>query len=348
MKRSQLEYILPSENIANEPSEPRDQAKLLLLNRDTGQCKHTHFTDLPNILTRNDVLVLNETKVFPARLFSGKIEILLLQEMSDHSWRAMHRGKVRVGQPLQFGSIEAHVVKKQDYEITVDFHAEREDILEYIETHGQTPLPPYIKSSEDEQSLRRAYQTVFAKHTGSVAAPTAGLHFTRSLLERLQESGVYVEYVTLHVGAGTFLPIKEDDITKHSMHSEYFSIQPETLARLNEYKLSGKRIVSVGTTTTRVLETITTEHNLLNSNMLSGETKIYMYPPYQFRFVDALITNFHLPHSTLLALVSAFVSKPNTQHEFVSFLESVAGKAYLEAIENNYRFYSFGDGMMIG
>lgn len=354
MKLSDLEYNLAKELIANTPIIPRDHAKLLVLNKKNGKIEHRHFFDLVNILTSNDVLVFNETKVFPARLFAEKIEILLLREEANNMWTAMHRGKVKVSETLKFEGISAKVISKKDYEITIKFLSSRNEVLEFIEKMGNTPIPPYISSKLDEKALRQEYQTVYAKNNGSVAAPTAGLHFTKELIESLKRCGVQIEYLTLHVGAGTFLPIKENDITKHNMHSEYFVLDNETAKRLNEAKNMGKRIISVGTTTTRVLETCadakTSQLTATSGStdlIISGETNLFIYPPYKFKFVDSLITNFHLPHSTLLALVSAFVTKPNTKESFVNFTESLIGQAYSEAINSNYRFYSFGDGMII-
>lgn len=348
MKLSKLEYILPNKNIAHSPTDPRDHAKLLLLNKMSGEIKHKHFYDLPQILTSNDVLVFNNTKVFPARLFAGKIEILLLRELENNTWTAMHRGKVTIGEILDFNNIHAKIISKKDYEITLQFVESRENILIFIQNYGKMPLPPYIKSPLSEPEIRNEYQTVYALKNGSVASPTAGLHFTKQLIQSIKDSSVQIEYVTLHVGAGTFLPIKEQDLTKHLMHSEYFEIDDQTIERLNTAKKEKKRIIAVGTTTTRVLESITTRKGLLSLHERSGNTNIFIYPPYKFKFIDSLITNFHLPHSTLLALVSAFVSEPNTQFPFRSFKESIIGHAYQEAIERNYRFYSFGDGMLIG
>ncbi len=348
MNLNQLEYILPQTCIAHEPTEPRNHAKLLSLNKNTGEISHKHFYDLPNILTPNDVLVFNNTKVFPARIFAGKTEILLLNELKNNIWTAMHRGKVKLEQILDFGHIHGKILNKKDYEIEIEFLEPREIVLAFLESDGQMPLPPYIHSNLTEHEVRQKYQTVYAKTNGSVAAPTAGLHFTNNLIQKLTEVGVQVEYVTLHVGAGTFLPIKHTNIEEHHMHSEYYSVEPETLARLNMTKSEGKRIISVGTTTTRVLETLANESGVLSANKLRGSTDIFIFPPYKFKFVDSLITNFHLPHSTLLALVSALVSSPNTQNKFSNFEDCIVGKAYAEAIKNNYKFYSFGDGMMIG
>jgi S-adenosylmethionine:tRNA ribosyltransferase-isomerase len=241
----------------------------------------------------------------------------------------------------------AVVLEKSTARTAIEFSVSPLQLREYLITSGHTPLPPYIHSAASEEQVRAHYQTIYAKNEGSVAAPTAGLHFTERLINSLSEKDVQMEYLTLHVGAGTFLPIKEDDITKHPMHSEYWSIEPDTIARLNEARAAGKRIISVGTTTARVLETIALPTGLLDAKAMSGETNIFMYPPYTFKFIDALITNFHLPHSTLLALVSAFVSAPNTKNNFTNFKDTVVGAAYETAIQHGYRFYSFGDGMLI-
>lgn len=352
MKLSQLNYELPEKLIANSPTFPRDHAKLLVLDKDTGEISHKHFYDLPSLLTPNDVLVFNQTKVFPARLFGeketgGKIEILLFNEIPTKGktvWRAMHRGKLREGQKVKFEDCNATVLKLLGSEIEIEFIVN--DFWEWLYAYGKTPIPPYIQSKDSEKELREEYQTVYAKDKGSVAAPTAGLHFTNKLIQELKDKGIRIEYVTLHVGAGTFLPIKETDITKHKMHSEYFLLDDDVAKRLNVAKKQGKRIISVGTTTTRVLETRakSSKNKLIPGR---GQTDIYIYPPYKFNFVDSLITNFHLPHSTLLALVSALVSDPNTKEVFSSFEKSTIGKAYMKAIKNNYKFYSFGDGMII-
>jgi S-adenosylmethionine:tRNA ribosyltransferase-isomerase len=224
--------------------------------------------------------------------------------------------------------------------VLIDTHLNKAKMMQLMAKFGHTPLPPYINSNEKESNLRKEYQTVYAKTFGSVAAPTAGFHFTQRLLAKLKKKGVQIEYVTLHVGLGTFAPIKVEKLEKHPMHSEEYSVDKKTFDRLKVAKKSGKRIISVGTTSTRVLETIT-------PNKLSGSTNIFIYPPYKFKFVDTLITNFHLPKSTLLTLISAFVSSPNTNNKFKDFKSSLMGKVYLEAIKNKYRFYSFGDACLI-
>ena len=219
--------------------------------------------------------------------------------------------------------------------------------MKCLQKSGHTPIPPYIKSSEKELNLRKEYQTVYADSLGSVAAPTAGFHFTKSLLHKLKVKGVQIEYVTLHVGLGTFAPVKTKNLEDHPMHSEYFEVEKDVAERLNTAKKIGKRIISVGTTSTRTLESISNKAGKLEIKKLTGSTNIFIYPGYKFKFVDALITNFHLPESTLLALVSAFVSSPNTDKKFRSFKTSLIGKAYVEAIKEKYRFYSFGDSSLI-
>lgn len=349
MKLSQLTYTLPESAIAHSPSTPRDHAKLLLLNKETNTIIHSHFYTLSEILTDNDVLVFNNTKVFPARLLGkketgGEVEILLLNQKTKNTWEAMHRGKVVRGMVLAFTELMGTVISKDGQLIIIEFDKEGKDFLKNIDLYGQVPLPPYIESFQNEAEKRESYQTVFAEHSGSVAAPTAGLHFTKELIQKLQKNGVEVEYVTLQVGLGTFLPIKNDNLTEHPMHSELATLDQKTADRLNTYKKIGKRIIAVGTTTTRVLESCMDAGTLVPQNKL---TNIFIYPPYKFKFIDALITNFHLPESTLLALVSALVSNPNTTNSFSSFEESIIGKAYTEALQEGYKFYSFGDGMLI-
>ena len=349
---SDLEFTLPPELIANKATEPRDHAKLLVVVRKTQEISHKKFFDLLSLLTPNDVLVLNNTKVFPARLFGekttkGKVEILLLTQTSDTDWTAMHRGKLSVGQEILFGNVSATVTQKHSQTITLSFSIGGNDLREFIWKQGQVPLPPYIHSEESEEENRNTYQTVYAKHTGSVAAPTAGLHFTSELLQKLEEKGIQIEYVTLHVGMGTFLPIKEENVTDHPMHEEHYEIDLDTVKRLNVAKSNGKRIVAVGTTTTRVLESVTDQTGLIDAEKRVGSTAIFIYPPRKYQFVDALITNFHLPHSTLLALIAAFVSEPNTSETFTTFKNSLMGKAYDVAIEHKYHFYSYGDACFI-
>lgn len=354
MKTSLFDYKLPENLIANAPISPRDHSKLMVINRINKTLVHKHFYDLADIFTGNDVLVFNQTKVFPARLIGqkptgGKIEILLTKQLSSNTWQAIFKGSLKSSSDILFPNAQAKILEVKDNEVKLHFDVN--DFWEWLYAYGQTPLPPYIKNKSSENKIRIQYQTVYAKNQGSIAAPTAGFHFTNKLLDKLKNKGTQLEYVTLHVGLGTFLPVKTDEIEKHKMHSEYFSLEQNTATRLNNAKKQGKRIISVGTTTTRVLESCATTKGKLEAK--TGKTNIFIYPPYKFRFVDSLITNFHLPHSTLLALVSALVSYPNLPDgrlvlpKFVSFKKSLMGKAYKEAIREKYRFYSFGDSSII-
>ncbi|MFZ3301121.1 MAG: tRNA preQ1(34) S-adenosylmethionine ribosyltransferase-isomerase QueA [Microgenomates group bacterium] len=345
MKTTLFDYQLPDGHIANSSVSPRDHSKLMVIDRNNGEIIHKHFYDIINYLTENDVLVLNDTKVFPARVFGqketgGKVEILLNKSLNKLTWEALCKPGIKIGTKVIFGEFYAEVIHRNSEIHILKFNINKVELLEKLQKVGITPLPPYIHNSEKESSIRKKYQTTYAKDVGSVAAPTAGFHFTKELLKKIKNKDIRIEYVTLHVGLGTFMPIKTDRLEDHVMHSEEFFIEPETLKRLKKYKKENKRIISVGTTATRVLESIAVG----NTN---GSTDIFLKPPYKFKFVDALITNFHLPKSTLLALVSAFVSFPNTKHRFIDFKNTVVGKAYMEAIKNNYRFYSFGDSMMI-
>jgi len=318
----------------------------MLLDRQTSTIRHKHFYDLSDIVSSSDVLVLNNTRVYPARALGkrttgGRVEVLFLKNIHSNVWEILGKNIPRAGEKIIFTKFYAKVVKKGLGTAKVEVISKDKNLLELLSSDGKTPIPPYIKSHLPESTLRSKYQTVFADKVGSVAAPTAGLHFTNKLLAKLEKKGVMIQYVTLHVGLGTFAPIKEKDLEKHKMHSEYYSVSKETYKALRGAKKSGKRIIAVGTTTARVLETIS------KTKKLSGETNIFIYPEYKFKFVDALITNFHLPHSTLLAMVSAFVSYPNTKNKFKDFKSSLAGKAYAEAVIKKYRFYSFGDAMLI-
>lgn len=345
MKTSLFDYQLPEGLIANTSASPRDHSKLMVIDRNSGKIDHKHFYNIIDYLTENDVLVLNDTKVFPARLFGQKetgrkVEILLNKSINEFTWEALCKPGIKTGIKILFGEFTAEVINRDSEIHILKFNITKENLLEKLQKIGVTPLPPYIHSSEKENSIRKKYQTTYAKDLGSVAAPTAGFHFTKELLKKIKDKGVKIEYVTLHVGLGTFMPIKTDRIEDHVMHSEEFFVDSKTLERLKKYKLENKRIISVGTTATRVLESIA------NGNT-NGSTDIFLKPPYEFKYVDALITNFHLPKSTLLALVSAFVCYPNTKNKFKDFKNTVVGKAYLEAIKNKYRFYSFGDSMII-
>lgn len=349
MKLDLFDYILPEGKIGNVPAEPRESARLLILNRENLTIDEGTVNDLVNVLGDQDVLVLNDTKVFPARLFGqkesgGKVEILLVKEDGDYWW-AMSKPGLKKVKSLKFKGLSGEVLETKDGLVKIKFDKTGEEFKKIILEIGKTPLPPYINSSLTEKEAREKYQTVYAKYEGSVAAPTAGFHFSESLISRLKEKGVKVCYVTLHVGLGTFQGVKTEEIEDHQMHSEWYELTEETAKKLNQYKQEEKRIISVGTTATRVLESCTNDFGLLEAS--TGETKIFIYPPYKFKFVDALITNFHLPKSTLLMLVSAFVSFPNTEDNFIDFKSSLVGEAYQKAIVLDFHFYSFGDAMFI-
>ena len=347
MDLSLFDYYLPKELIAQEPIEPRDYSRLMILERKTQSINHAFFYQLPNFLTQQDVLVFNNSKVVPARLkgrkkdTQGKAELLLIKPASGvafdltvwpSQWQAMGQPALKEGQVILFqNNLAAKVLAKEGYELMVEFNKEGEELKNDIFNQGEMPLPPYLKNPTPKISDK--YQTVYAKKEGSVAAPTAGFHFTPQLLNQLRKKGVQFEEITLHVGLGTFLPVKEQQVETHKMHSEYFEISPAVGQSLNEAKKLGKRIISVGTTVARVLESCAVEKNVIKAQ--NGWTNLYIYPGFEFKFIDALITNFHLPKSTLLMLVSAFAGR-----EFIL-------RAYQEAIEQKYRFFSFGDGMLI-
>ncbi|MCD6550892.1 tRNA preQ1(34) S-adenosylmethionine ribosyltransferase-isomerase QueA [Thermotoga sp.] len=334
MKVSEFDYELPSELIAQEPAEPRDSSRLMVLYRETKRIVHRIFREIVEYLEPGDLLVLNVSRVIPARLYARKktgarIEILLLDRLKEGVWRCL----VKPGQKVKKGT-ELLV----DEELSATCLERGEDgtrILEFqpkndrfILEKGKPPLPPYIKK---EVPLDR-YQTVYAREDGSVAAPTAGLHFTQELIERLKEKGVEFAEVVLHVGIGTFRPVKVEEVEKHRMHEEYYRVPKETVKKIRETKKRGKKVVAVGTTTVRTLETIA---RLPEQEEYAGKTDLFIYPPFEFRMVDALITNFHLPRSTLLMLVAAFAGK-----DFIM-------EAYREAVRKRYRFFSFGDAMLI-
>jgi S-adenosylmethionine:tRNA ribosyltransferase-isomerase len=317
----------------------------MVIDRKTRTIAHHKFYEIEKYLGPDDILVLNKTKVFPARIFGkkptgGKVEILLHKNISKYTWEALTKPGLKVGQKVNLQGATLQIVKRCDEISIVRFDITKDELIEKLQKIGITPLPPYIHSTDSEKDLRREYQTVYAKSLGSVAAPTAGFHFTDRLLNKLKDKGVQIEYVTLHVGMGTFAPVKTKTLEEHIMHEEEFFVDNKTLERLNRAKKSGKRIIAVGTTTTRVLET-------MKPKKQSGSTNIFIYPPYKFQFIDGLITNFHLPKSTLLALISAFVSSPNTKEKFKNFNTSLAGKGYQKAIADKYRFYSFGDACFI-
>ncbi len=355
MKTSELDYNLPDELIARYPAEPRDAAKLLILDRADGSLDDRVFHDLTEILTSNDVLVLNDSKVIPARIF-GKVgermhEVLLVKQASDSSWECWIRGgrKLKVGEAIAFSDgLKAKYVRRNEEIFYLEFSLEGAEFYHELATIGEMPIPPYILKARhqehDDTVDDEEYQTVYAKTEGSVAAPTAGLHFTENLLLTLAERGVQIEYVTLHVGLGTFQPLNTDRVEDFQIHSEYYEVDPGTAERLNQAKIAGKRIIAVGTTSVRTLESAAVKVDSCGLTGCgrdyllmpkSGETKIYIYPGYDYKFVDAIITNFHLPKSSLLLLVEAFAGKQNIEN------------AYQHAIESKYRFYSYGDAMFI-
>lgn len=340
MKTSDFDYELPTELIAQHPAEKRDHSRLLVMDKYTGAVEHHVFKDIVNYLHAGDVLVINNTKVIPARIFgtkeggTAKIEVLLLKrdEMLPNTWEVLvHPGKrAKVGTVIDFGEgrLKGEVIENTSAGRKITFHFDGifEEILEDL---GTMPLPPYIHEQLEDQTR---YQTVYAKVDGSAAAPTAGLHFTKDLLALLKEKGVEIEEVLLHVGLGTFKPVSEEDIEDHEMHSEYYEISKETAERINQAKAEGRRIISVGTTSTRALESAARDGRLIAG---SGWTNIFIYPGYKWQIVDGLITNFHLPKSTLMMLVSAL-----SKRELIL-------NAYQEAVAQKYRFFSFGDAMFI-
>lgn len=340
MKTDDFNYELPEHLIAQTPIKERDNSKMMFLDKKTGEIEHHHFHDILNYLDEKDVLVLNDTKVLPARLYGVKeetnagIEILMLKEIENDTWECLTKPakRVKIGTVITFGDgrLKALCIEEKEEGIRV-FKLDYDGILyEILDSLGEMPLPPYIHEKLEEKNR---YQTVYAKNIGSAAAPTAGLHFTNELLEQLKHKGVTILYITLHVGLGTFRPVNVEDVTKHKMHSEFYSMTKEVADTLNKAKKDGKRIISVGTTTTRTLETIANKYNEFKE--CSGWTDIFIYPGYQFKAIDALITNFHLPKSTLIMLVSALAGKENVLN------------AYHEAVKEEYRFFSFGDSMFI-
>ena len=340
MNTDDFDYELPEELIAQTPLKVRDSSRLLVLNKETGEVEHKHFTDIIDYLEVGDTLVLNDTKVLPARLIGIKestgavIEILLLKNINDDNWECLVKParRVKVGDIVSFGNGELKAKCTDIFDEGIR-HFEliyKGILLEILEELGTMPLPPYIHEKLEDQSR---YQTVYAKEVGSAAAPTAGLHFTNELLERIKNKGINICYVTLHVGLGTFRPVAVTNIKDHEMHSEFYTMKKEVAELLTKTKESGHRIIAVGTTTTRVLETIMTEKGKFVE--CSGWTKIFIYPGYEFKGIDSLITNFHLPKSTLVMLVSALAGRENILN------------AYKIAVKEKYRFFSFGDAMFI-
>ena len=340
MRTDDFDFELPEELIAQTPIKNRDQSRMLVLDKKTGEIEHKHFNNILDYLNENDVLVLNDTKVMPARLYGQKeetnalIEVLLLKEKTNNTWECLVKPakRVKIGTVVNFGDgiLKAKCIEIKDEGIRV-FKLIYDGILyEILDKLGEMPLPPYIHEKLEDKDR---YQTVYAKNIGSAAAPTAGLHFTKELLEKVKEKGITVLYITLHVGLGTFRPVNVEDVTKHKMHSEFYMMSKETAEILNKAKKNNQRIISVGTTTTRTLETIKNLYDEFRE--CSGWTSIFIYPGYEFKAIDSLITNFHLPKSTLLMLVSALAGKDKIM------------KAYHEAVKEKYRFFSFGDSMFI-
>ncbi|MDD6223872.1 MAG: tRNA preQ1(34) S-adenosylmethionine ribosyltransferase-isomerase QueA [bacterium] len=340
MKLEDFDYHLPEDLIAQVPLEKRDSSRLLVLDKTTGQIEHKQFFQILDYVEAGDTLVLNDTKVLPARLIGVKeetgavVEILLLKDMQNDIWECLTRPakRVRIGTVITFGNgeLKARCIYEGEDGIRKYVLVYEGILLEVLDKLGTMPLPPYIHEKLEDQSR---YQTVYAKHPGSAAAPTAGLHFTEELLARVKEKGISVVYVTLHVGLGTFRPVQEENILDHKMHTEYYAMSKETAEVLNRTKECGNRIIAVGTTSVRTLETIMNHYGEFRE--CSGNTDIFIYPGYQFKGVDCLITNFHLPKSTLIMLVSAFAGR-----EYVL-------AAYQEAVKEQYRFFSFGDSMLI-
>jgi len=335
-----FDYHLPEALIAQTPLKNRDESKLLVLGRQTGDIEHKHFKDVIDYLNKGDTLVLNDTRVMPARLFGlkketgAKVEMLMLTQISGNDWEVLLKPakRIKVGNKLSFG--DGKIVAECIEELNQGGRIMRlhyEGILqERLDELGEMPLPPYIKERLDDQDR---YQTVYAKASGSAAAPTAGLHFTDELLNRIKAKGINIAFITLHVGLGTFRPVSVDNIDDHEMHSEYYQMDQETAKLLNETKSKGHRVISVGTTSTRTLETIMQTNEAFKAQ--SGWTDIFIFPGYTFKAIDGLITNFHLPKSTLVMLVSAFSSRDYILN------------AYQQAVKSEYRFFSFGDAMLI-
>jgi S-adenosylmethionine:tRNA ribosyltransferase-isomerase len=353
LKPSDFDYLLPDGLIAQKPLPKRDSSRLLILDRQTGNFKHSQFKDILHHLGPQDVLVLNQTKVFPARIYGqkttgGQVEVLLLSQISQDSWTAISRPGLKIGQTITFPQKLIAAVTNFDPQTgqsVLKFNQSAQNFWQTLNKIGHTPIPPYINQNQPEIMLRQKYQTVYATLTGSAAAPTAGLHFTRPLLKSLQKKGVQIEFITLHVGLGTFQPLRSHHLKTKTLHPEFVNIPKKTALRLNQAKKSSKRIIAVGTTTTRALESASDSSGTLHP--YSSNTTIFIYPPQKFNFVDGLITNFHLPQSSLLMLVSAFTSHPNSPHHFSQFKSSPLGLAYLAAINQKYRFFSFGDAMFI-
>lgn len=340
MKKSDFYYDLPEELIAQHPVEPRDSSRMMCVNRESGEIAHRHFYDLPSLLRKGDCLVLNDTRVMPARLYGMKkdtgacVEFLLLRQTSQDVWEVITGNGKRAKAGTHFifadGRLECEVLEVlENGNRMIRFFYEGA-FFPLLDEIGQMPLPHYITERLEDNER---YQTVYSRELGSAAAPTAGLHFTPELLEKLRGLGVKTAFLTLHVGLGTFRPVKEDDILKHHMHSEYYHLSDETAGIINDTKQEGGRVIAVGTTSCRTLEAVATKFGEIRGD--SDCTDIFIYPGYQFKCLDGLLTNFHLPESTLIMLVSAFMGYDNTM------------QAYQEAVKERYRFFSFGDAMII-
>ena len=340
MKSSDFNFYLPEELIAQHPLEKRDSSKLMILDKKTGDITHSSFHNIINYLNKGDTLVLNNTRVMPARLIGeksesgGKIEFLLLKRIEGDKWECLAKPgkKAKIGQKFTFGEGKLtceviDIVEEGNRIIEFSYDGIFEQVLDEL---GDMPLPPYITEKLED---KERYQTVYSKEKGSAAAPTAGLHFTKELLSEIKEKGINIAYLTLHVGLGTFRPVKVEDVNDHVMHSEFYQLDEENAKLINDTKKNGKKVVTVGTTSTRTLETIADENGTVKAQ--NGWTDIFIYPGYKFKIVDQLITNFHLPESTLIMLVSALAGKENVM------------KAYNTAVEQKYRFFSFGDSMFI-
>lgn len=340
MKTDDFDFYLPEELIAQHPILKRDESRMMVMDRNTGKVEHKNFFDIIDYLEEGDTLVLNDTKVIPARLFgvkeetSAHIEVLLLKNIEKDNWECLVKPakRVKIGTVVSFGDgmLKAKCTKIGEEGIREFTFIYEGLFYELLDKLGTMPLPPYIREQLSDQDR---YQTVYAKNVGSAAAPTAGLHFTEELMQKLIDKGIDICYVTLHVGLGTFRPVNVEDVTKHTMHSEYYTMSEEVALKLNKAKSEGRRIIAVGTTSTRTLETVVSRYGEFKE--CSGWTNIFIYPGYKFGAIDGILTNFHLPKSTLIMLVSAFANK------------EIVMNAYKEAVDNRYRFFSFGDCMFI-
>ena len=340
MKTVDFYYDLPKELIAQTPLEPRDSSKMMVLSKKDGSILHKHFYDVVDMLNEGDCLILNDSRVLPARIFGNKeetgasVEFLMLRQIENNTWETLAKPgkKAKIGTKFTFGDgIMTGTVRDvtEEGNRIVDFECE-ENIYTALDKIGQMPLPPYITEKLND---KERYQTVYSNELGSAAAPTAGLHFTKELLQKIKDKGVNIGYVTLHVGLGTFRPVKVDNITEHKMHSEHYEVPEETAQLIKKTKENGKRVIAVGTTSCRTLESVAQKHGEIIP--CHGFTDIFIYPGFEFKVLDGLITNFHLPESTLIMLVSAFTGYENTMN------------AYKTAVDEKYRFFSFGDSMMI-